>query len=171
MSNSLVGILFSISASCKCIIRLILWTDTRPVALAWKTVGYTVDRRFLIVDLEPDKVYRIRVCVRNAVGWSAYSIASSEFRLHLGHASKIPLGDEEREWMLQWRQAAYPFGLSDHPEAMSMTAVSKVGENEHEAFKRPPPSGIVNEMIQTGGLFPHLEAVKMLCRTEGLISR
>lgn len=130
-----------------------------------------MDRRFLITDLEPDQAYRVRVCVRNAVGWSPYSIASSEFRLHSGQTSKIPLPEEERDWMLQWRQAAHPFGLSDHPEAMSSTATSKAGDKEHEAFKRPPPSGVMKELVQTGGLFPHLEAIKMLCRTEGLISR
>ncbi|VDL13939.1 unnamed protein product [Hymenolepis diminuta] len=147
------------------------YPDAKPIASAWRTVGYTVDRRFLITDLEPDQAYRVRVCVRNAVGWSPYSIASSEFRLHSGQTSKIPLPEEERDWMLQWRQAAHPFGLSDHPEAMSSTATSKAGDKEHEAFKRPPPSGVMKEMVQTGGLFPHLEAIKMLCRTEGLISR
>ncbi|VDO15856.1 unnamed protein product [Rodentolepis nana] len=147
------------------------YPDVKPVASAWRTVGYTVDRRILITDLEPDQAYRVRVCVRNAVGWSPYSIASSEFRLHSGQASKIPLPEEEREWMLQWRQATHPFGLSDHPEAMASTATTKAGKAEHEAFKRPPPSGVMNELLQTGGLFPHLEAVKMLCRTEGLISR
>ncbi|KAL5971306.1 Myosin light chain kinase smooth muscle [Taenia solium] len=147
------------------------YPDAKPVASAWKTVGYTVDRRFLISSLQPEQAYRVRVCVRNAVGWSAYSIASSEFRLHSGYSTTIPLLDEEREWILQWRQAAHPFGLSDHPEAMSATASSKPTGTEHAAFRRSPPSGVVKEMIQAGGLFPHLEAVKMLCRTEGLISR
>lgn len=43
-----------------------------------------MDRRFLISGLQPEQAYRVRVSVRNAVGWSAYSIASSEFRLHSG---------------------------------------------------------------------------------------
>ncbi|VDK39668.1 unnamed protein product, partial [Taenia asiatica] len=147
------------------------YPDAKPVASAWRTVGYTVDRRFLISGLQPEQAYRVRVCVRNAVGWSAYSIASSEFRLHSGYSTTVPLLDEEREWILQWRQAAHPFGLSDHPEAMSATASSKLTGTEHAAFRRSPPSGVVKEMIQAGGLFPHPEAVKMLCRTEGLISR
>ncbi|VDM16330.1 unnamed protein product [Hydatigera taeniaeformis] len=147
------------------------YPDAKPVASAWRTVGYSVDRRFLISGLEPEQAYRVRVCVRNAIGWSAYSIASSEFRLHSGYATTVPLIEEEREWILRWRQAAHPFGLSDHPEAMSTTASSNSKGIEHEAFKRPPPSGVVKEMIQACGLFPHLEAVKMLCRTEGLISR
>ncbi|EUB55433.1 Myosin light chain kinase, smooth muscle [Echinococcus granulosus] len=147
------------------------YPDAKPVASAWRTVGYSVDCRFLISGLQPEQAYRVRVCVRNAVGWSAYSIASSEFRLHSGHARTLPLMDKEREWILRWRQASHPFGLSDHPEAMSTTASSKSVGAEHEAFRRPPPSGVVKEMIQAGGLFPHMEAVKMLCRTEGLISR
>ena len=66
----------------------------------------------------------------------------------------ISLDDEEREWMLQWRQAAHPFGLSDHPEAMSTTAVSKIktAGAEDETFRRVPPSGAVKEINQAGGL-------------------
>ncbi len=58
--------------------------DAKPIATAWKTVGYTVDRRYLVTGLTPNQAYRVRVSVRNAVGWSGYSIASSEFRLHSG---------------------------------------------------------------------------------------
>lgn len=105
------------------------------------------------------------------MGLTIYSVLCLPHFSFTGYATTVPLMDEEREWILQWRQAAHPFGLSDHPEAMSATASAKSNGTEHEAFRRPPPSGVVREMIQAGGLFPHLEAVKMLCRTEGLISR
>lgn len=61
------------------------YLDVKPVASAWKTVGYTVDRRYLITGLTTGNAYRVRVSARNAVGWSGYSIASSEFRLHSGN--------------------------------------------------------------------------------------
>uniref|UniRef100_A0A5K3FEF2 Fibronectin type III domain protein n=1 Tax=Mesocestoides corti TaxID=53468 RepID=A0A5K3FEF2_MESCO len=153
------------------------YPDAKPIASAWRTVGYTVDRRYLITALEPDLAYRVRVSVRNAVGWSGYSIASSEFRLHSGNAKSVNLPEDERRWILDWRQASHPFGLSDHPEALAAnrkrlpTTPSDDDDHYDDPFDRPPPSGIAGEIARTCGLFPHAEAVKRLCQTEGIVAK
>ncbi|VDK30974.1 unnamed protein product [Dibothriocephalus latus] len=142
--------------------------DEKP-ATSWRTVGFTADCRFLIPKMLPHTNYRVRVSVRNAVGWSGYSIASSEFKTASDPTAKCSsISEDETAWMLCWRQSTHPFGLSDHPEALlnrPLTASSA------RIFETPPAPNALLELQQFHGLFASIESVNALCSLEGLISR
>ncbi|KAF5403018.1 hypothetical protein PHET_03758, partial [Paragonimus heterotremus] len=164
---------------------LITWAATEPAAggdiiyrvdakfsidkqsAAWHTLGFTVDCRFLAVDLQPSTRYRMRVLAGNCHGWGNYSIASSEFQTPSASTlgTTHSLSEYDRKWMLTWRQSTDIYALSEHPAAIQFNMTQK--------GTIPPPVSdrCLQKLQQHDGLIPDLEVLREVCTPEYLVSR
>ncbi|TPP57467.1 putative Neurofilament protein, partial [Fasciola gigantica] len=124
--------------------------------LSWYPIGFTVDCRYLITDLTPGRLYRVRVSAGNVHGWGNYSVASSEFQTANADPPEYDpiLSNLERDWILTWRQNSDITALSDHPIAVRFN-MSRTGS-------MPPPLSdkALQKLHENGGLISDLEVLR-----------
>ncbi|CAL8085332.1 unnamed protein product [Calicophoron daubneyi] len=135
--------------------------------LAWHTLGYTVDCRFLATELLPNTRYRMRVCACNIHGWGNYSVASSEYQTLSASAPETgPIfPDYDRSWILRWRQAPDIYSLSEHPGAVGLSLV------QHGVSPLPVSDRALQDLQSNGGLITNLAVLREVCWPEYLVSR
>ncbi|TGZ66530.1 hypothetical protein CRM22_005285 [Opisthorchis felineus] len=134
---------------------------------AWHTLGFTVDCRFLAMNLQPGLCYRMRVSAGNSCGWGNYSIASSEFYTPTDRSSEVIslLSKDDREWMLTWRQSTDIYALSEHPVAVQFgMALSNV-------VPLPVSDKSLQKLQCHDGLITDLEVLREVCTPEYLVYR
>ncbi|KER34083.1 hypothetical protein T265_12500, partial [Opisthorchis viverrini] len=144
---------------------------------AWHTLGFTVDCRFLAMNLQPGLCYRMRVSAGNCCGWGNYSIASSEFYTptdypSLSDSSKDRssevislLSKDDREWLLTWRQSTDIYALSEHPVAVQF------GMALGNVVPLPVSDKSLQKLQCHDGLITDLEVLREVCTPEYLVYR
>ncbi|GAA48273.1 striated muscle preferentially expressed protein kinase [Clonorchis sinensis] len=134
---------------------------------AWHTLGFTVDCRFLAMNLQPGLCYRMRVSAGNSCGWGNYSIASSEFYTPTDRSSEVIslLNKNDREWMLTWRQSTDIYALSEHPVAVQF------GMALGNVVPLPVSDKSLQKLQCHDGLITDLEVLREVCTPEYLVYR